>query len=785
LVEVRFAVSTEPCVNNESRESRLDRLIARFLEAEEAAEELDPAALLQQYPDLRDEFLSFLQHHQRLQHHFADKREPEPAPTLPHEVKRPGAAQPERSWQIEAGQSLGNCFLLRELGRGGMGIVFLGRHRRLDCLRAIKILPRDQITDTTIERFRREAQTAAGINHPNVITIHDASHEGEVHYIEMQYVEGETLRDVVNRHLAQGTDAPFSWVTAVNLLLPVLNGLAAVHARGLIHRDIKPSNIMVADKTPGMREPRVLLMDFGLVRDDTEARLTETGLVVGTPAFMSPEQARGQKVDTRTDLYALGATLYFLLAGRPPFEGPRSHVFWKAMSGKGPTSLRQLRPDIPVDLVHIVDRAMAPERDQRYSQADEIFEALSAVTTPAAARVSVAVPSSPSPPVSSPNTASSSPPIPSVETETVSSIGVSSDTFDLPGLHPAGPRLDAGLPSAPNFPVKGRADAFRPERPPEGRPALAASDTLTRIAPLRTLEVAEAEQGMMPALARWLPALGVAAVAVVIGLGLILIGGHPQPAKNKARPGSASATSRKDYPGMVYIPSGKVQLGASETRLRQHAMTLEDLKDNPDKVETFVGLCQREPLQQVTVGGYWIDRYEVTNAQYANFVRATGYPPPDNWKGPAPPPGSENRPVSGIRYRDADAYAKWAGQQLPTIAQWSRAFRGDDDRLYPWGDVWSSERANEYLNPGFDGTTSAVDATPRDVSPFGVFNLVGNVSEIVRERITEAGQTATVIKGSNAMSQGDVFGAAPVQLPLIPEDFTTEQIGFRCVIEER
>lgn len=781
-------MSSEACGTSESRECRLDRLIARFLQAEEAAEGIDPSTLLQQHPDLRDEFLSFLQHHQRLRQHFAAERPAEPAPTLSGQKIISALAQttpPDHAKPMEAGQPLGNCFLLRELGRGGMGIVYLGRHRRLDCLRAIKILPRDQITDTTIERFRREAQTAASINHPNVVTIHDAGHEGEVHFIEMQYVEGETLREFLHRHIAQGSETPFPWLTAVKLLLPVLDGLSAVHARGLIHRDIKPSNIMVGERTAGLREPRVLLMDFGLVRDDSVDRLTETGLVVGTPAFMSPEQARGQKVDGRTDLYAIGATLYYLLAGRPPFEGPRPQVFWKAMSGNRPPPLQQRRPDIPGELVQIVDRAMSPEREQRFSRADELFEVLSAVAAPLAARVSVAVPAVSDSPKVLASFGSSAPAFPSGESDTVATVGVSSDTFDLPDAN-AGDSIPvtASFSAGPS-PGARREHDFTPQLSSGNHSATGAADTLTQLVPLRSLGVAGNTDDLPHKLTRWFPVLGILAVATLVGLATFLLRGPSPPVKTRGSPAGPPASVPGELPGMVYIPPGQAWLGASETRLRQHAMTLENLTNTPGLVQQFVDLGRRETHQQVSVDGFWIDQYEVTNSQYAEFVRASGYPAPEHWQGQTPPPGSANHPVAGIRYRDAEAYAKWAGKKLPTIAQWSRAFRGNDDRMYPWGDTWYSDRANEYLNPGFDGQTSLVDATPRDVSSFGVFNLVGNVSEIVRERANSSGQMATIIKGASAMSQGDVFGAAPIQLAIVPEDFTSEHIGFRCVFEKR
>ena len=214
-----------------------------------------------------------------------------------------------------------------------------------------------------LRRFQREAQTAASIKHPNVVTIHDVGQQEGLHYIVMEYVEGRTLADFCRDEIAHRPDHAFPWPLAAHLVIPVLDALFAVHRRGLVHRDVKPSNIMVTAAPLSAGNMHVVLMDFGLVQDESDATLTETGGIVGTPAYMSPEQALGWRTDERSDVFAVGATIYFMLSGRHPHVGSKTVVLARVAAGLRPIPLGKLRPDVPRDACRIVERAMsAPPR---------------------------------------------------------------------------------------------------------------------------------------------------------------------------------------------------------------------------------------------------------------------------------------------------------------------------------------------------------------------------------------------------------------------------------------
>ena len=226
--------------------------------------------------------------------------------------------------------------------------------------------------------------------------------------------------------------------------------------------------------------------------------------------------------------------------------------------------------------------------------------------------------------------------------------------------------------------------------------------------------------GCWAKLHRWRYLVGATGMAVALALSMVLFSrhGNDQPVdEGKSAP---SVAARKEPPkpevaheGMVYVPPGNVHLGASEERLRSHARSLVSIRDNPRLIDQFVKACQEEKVQVVHVGGFWIDKYEVTNAEYGKFVQATNHAPPGNWAGGKPRLGTDDHPVTQVTYEDAAAYAAWAGKQLPTIAEWTRAFRGDDDRMYPWGDEWDAHRANVGQNTAFATGTSPVNVLPR------------------------------------------------------------------------
>jgi beta-lactam-binding protein with PASTA domain/predicted Ser/Thr protein kinase len=263
---------------------------------------------------------------------------------------------------------LGGRYEIGELlGRGGMAEVHIGHDTRLGRTVAVKMLRPDLARDPSFQaRFRREAHSAASLNHPSIVAVYDTG-EGEhagnpVPYIVMEYVEGSTLRDL----LASGRKLVPE--RALEIVDGVLAALAYSHQQGIVHRDIKPANVMLTQAGD------VKVMDFGIARamDDMGATMTATSAVIGTAQYLSPEQARGQQVDARSDLYSTGCLLYELLTGRPPFVGdsPVSVAYQHVREEPVPPS--QLDPDLPASIDAIVLRALTKDRERRYQTADEM-----------------------------------------------------------------------------------------------------------------------------------------------------------------------------------------------------------------------------------------------------------------------------------------------------------------------------------------------------------------------------------------------------------------------------
>jgi eukaryotic-like serine/threonine-protein kinase len=249
----------------------------------------------------------------------------------------------------------GRYSLERELGRGGMGVVYLAREVRLDRPVAIKLLPPSKATDPKLrERFLREARTAAKLSHPNVIPIHAVEEIGEFVFFAMAYVEGETLTERVRRR------GPLPPSEAARVLRDVAWALAYAHGQGVIHRDVKPDNILLENTG------RVLVADFGIASVVTGAgALSGTGEVIGTPEFMSPEQALGEAVDGRSDLYSLGIVGYFSLSGSLPFEAEKAtEVLAKQVTELAP-ALARIAPIVPRRLAQAIDRCLSKDPTDR------------------------------------------------------------------------------------------------------------------------------------------------------------------------------------------------------------------------------------------------------------------------------------------------------------------------------------------------------------------------------------------------------------------------------------
>jgi predicted Ser/Thr protein kinase len=253
----------------------------------------------------------------------------------------------------------------RLLGAGGMAEVYEGRDRLLARRVAIKVLLSQFARDPSfLTRFKREAQSAASLTHPNIVAVYDTGVQAGTNFIVMEYVEGRTLRDVVR------SEGPLLPERAAEVAAEVCGALAAAHARGIIHRDIKPANIMIT--TEGM----VKVMDFGIARAVTSESITQTAAVVGTAQYISPEQAQATGVDARSDLYSLGVCLYELLSGRVPFQGNTPVAIAYQHVRDTPPPLRQFNPDVPPDLEAVTMKAMAKNPDNRYQTAAEMRDDL-------------------------------------------------------------------------------------------------------------------------------------------------------------------------------------------------------------------------------------------------------------------------------------------------------------------------------------------------------------------------------------------------------------------------
>ena len=278
--------------------------------------------------------------------------------------------------QLQNAQQLGQYRLLHKLGKGGMGEVYLAQHQLLKRPCAIKLINADLKDNTfALARFEREVQAAATLSHPNTIEIYDYGRaDNGVFYYVMEYLPGLSLSDLV---LEAGPLAPGR---TVYIMRQVCGSLAEAHKMGLVHRDIKPTNIIVAILGGQCDVAKVL--DFGLVKIENPSdglQLTAEYTVSGTPTFMSPEQARGEKkVDGRTDLYALGAILYFMLTGKPPFERDSPMSLMIAHAGDPVVPPSKLKPDIPADLEAVVMHCLEKAPDHRFPDAGTLSAALGA-----------------------------------------------------------------------------------------------------------------------------------------------------------------------------------------------------------------------------------------------------------------------------------------------------------------------------------------------------------------------------------------------------------------------
>jgi len=261
---------------------------------------------------------------------------------------------------------LGDIEIRQYIGQGAHGIVLKGFQEELNRLVAVKVMaPHLASVVAARKRFAREARATAAIVHPNVLPILHVDSSGQLPFLVMPYVDCESLQDRLDR------EGSLPLLDVLRIAVQVAKGLAAAHAQGLVHRDVKPANILLERGVE-----RVMLTDFGLARAVDDATLTRSGLIAGTPHYMSPEQARGEGVDTRSDLFSLGSVLYAMTTGRPPFRAETTYGILRRVTDDAPRAIRELHPEIPDWFDGIVLRLLHKSADERFESADEIAQLL-------------------------------------------------------------------------------------------------------------------------------------------------------------------------------------------------------------------------------------------------------------------------------------------------------------------------------------------------------------------------------------------------------------------------
>lgn len=684
-----------------------------------------------------------------------------------------------------AGQLLaGRYRILEKIGQGGMGAVYKAIHTRMERICAIKLLPESVRDDeAAVARFNREAQMASRIDNPHAVIIYDFGEaEGGSLYLAMEYIEGEPLAKVIAR------EAPLPLDRTVHIASQIAEALSAAHSLGIVHRDLKPENVMLARK--GGEVDYVKVLDFGIAKTIKEdKRLTQTGMVLGTPVYMSPEQLMGEELDGRSDIYSLALIVYEMLSGQLPFDGENPQAIAIKRLMQDPRPLSEVVPGINPAVEAAVMAGLARDRDLRPSSIEEFASKLRSAAGLGTAPLRG-----------------------SAETARLggrksqdTSLLSSQDTVvesAVRGTMVVNPRTGAADSAAPTQ-LMGQQEAV--------------GSTISY--PLGAAEVKPARP--------WVKlALGAAALIALIAVALILIspGGFtititgaipgssvfingqmvakvgPDGAARISRVKSGSAQIRISYEDISYF-SADAEISADK-EIRLEAPPLPGEIDYNGKMVLipageFVmgddgGDPDERPAHRVNLGAYYIDKFEVTNGQYKLFCEKTGKKPPPN--PPIDPNYFEGRPdfpVRGISWYDAAEYAKWAGKRLPTEAEWEKAASwnptGQKKRRWPWGD--NPEPGRACLNAQLP---SPVGGYAGDESAYGVRDMAGNVAEWVADyyqaypgsqsQDPSFGTKYRVVRGGHFQSTFDQ--ARTTNRVYLPPDLSDSKslVGFRCAI---
>ncbi len=584
--------------------------------------------------------------------------------------------KPDSDW---IGRTLGGRYKIEEyIAQGGMSAVYKASDPNLRRAVAVKIIHQHLSNDPQfVRRFEQEAAAVAKLRHPNILQVYDFNNDGRTYYMVMEYIPGQTLKDKLKILSNSNQHLPFKDI--IGIMASICEAVAYAHEQGMIHRDLKPANVMLTPRG------QVVLMDFGVAKMLSGHDETVTGAIIGTAKYMSPEQARGERPDGRSDIYALGVMLYEMVAGQPPFDADTTVPILLKHVNEPVPDIRKIQKDVPDELVEIIEKALAKNPDDRYQTAAhmavalKLFNRLGQTTTPA----------------------------------TDSQRTVTSKQ------------------KQPTTPSAGGKT-----------PALAAAPATRILQPLPA-----AKPNVMK---YWLAAGALVVLLFFVGAAGVLAYVFSPLSSGALATGHEPGADLPSSEGMVRIAAGSYTIGL----------------DTPDK--------DHAARQAVNLTEFWLDQREITNARYVEFLTATDQPAPPTWSNGSFPEDQGDFPVMGVSWDQAKAFCEWDKKRLPTEAEWEVAARGAEDRLYPWGD---NQQAVSLPRSG----TYKVGTKMTNQSPFGVFDMAGNVWEWVDQPYAPVPEGRRVLRGGT----NDFLKDMAYRLIGDPTVATmSASAGMRCAADE-